>query len=247
MPVAAVEVDEVEHVAHREAVDQVARRAADERRRGDSGEQQRLERKVNVVEKPVCRARVVHPRQIEEAGDDGHALVQRQAAPHHRLDELIEQHDDRHDDDLGPAGHREGHRLNASRQRSQMPDHSGSLRTDGTKRQQRAHFTPGAFSTATVTVSAPSAVPRCRATSETLNSIGKCAWLASSSATTGPLAVRATRAPRAFPMTLSFRFSSSAALTVSRTASSRSQVASTSELAKWLTEGKFSRCTDSLR
>ena len=92
-----------------------------------------------------------------------------------------------------------------------MPTHSGSLRTVGTYRQQRAHLSPGAFSTSTVTASGACGSPTWSARSETLKSIGKCARWASSSAPTGPVAVITTRAPSELPMTLALRCASSAA------------------------------------
>ena len=69
------------------------------------------------------------------------------------FDDLVQQHDDGDDHELRPPGHSVGSPArSASTHRSQMPDHSGSLRTRGTKRQQRSHFTPGAFSTVDIHV-----------------------------------------------------------------------------------------------
>ena len=56
--------------------------------------------------------------------------MQLETAANHRLDDLIDDHDCGGDDNLNPAGHRlADYRVSASWQRSQMPDHSGSMRT----------------------------------------------------------------------------------------------------------------------
>ena len=112
-----------------------------------------------------------------------------------------------------PARRRSGRRC---------PAHSGSVRTDGTNRQQRAHFTPGAFSTSTSTVSAPSVEPTVsRHVRDDEAASAARARCRSSSAADRPCAVMTTRAPSEVPMTLSLRFCSSAALTCSRTLQQR--------------------------
>ena len=98
------------------------------------------------------------------------------------------------------------------------------------------------------TSSAPSADPIRRSTSDTMKSIGRSARCRSSSAPIGPVAVIVTRAPSELPMTLSLRFSSSAALTVSRTSSSRSHVPSRRRIRPLRRpSGKSSRWTDADR
>ena len=137
----------------------------------------------------------------------------------------------------------------ASTQRSQMPAQSGSVRTLGTNRQQRAHFTPGAFSTSTRTSSAPSAAPTLsvdvRDDEEHRQLARDAARAARRSAR---CAVTTTRAPSELPMTLSLRFSSSAALTVSRTSSRRVPASRRArDPRSGRPSGKSSRCTDAER
>ena len=67
--------------------------AAPERDRGDEREDDRLERKIRRVHQPERRAVIVHPREVEEAGNDLDALVQLEARSHERLCRLIERHD----------------------------------------------------------------------------------------------------------------------------------------------------------
>ena len=182
VPAAPVDVDEVEHVAGAQPVDQVAGRAADDRTPARSasaaarpaGSPRRapapssataatsdrttvLNGKVDGVQQPERRAGIVHPSQVEEAGNDLDALVQLEARPDERLVDLVERDDGAGYPELELKAPRDDHQpftgsASASTQRSQMPAQSGSVRTVGTKRQHRSHLTPGAFSTSTRTL-----------------------------------------------------------------------------------------------
>ena len=70
-------------------------RDAAEGDRGHERQHHRLERKLGRVQHPERRAGVVDARQVEEAGNDLAALVQRQRRTDHRLGDLIEDHHDR--------------------------------------------------------------------------------------------------------------------------------------------------------
>ena len=114
VPAAPVYVDEVDHVAGRDAIDQVAGGSAAYQRETDpcqpfvgaglrgepedarqrdqrnDGHQQRLERDVGRVEQAERRAGVADVREVEQSGHDLHAVVQRQPQPHERLAGLVE-------------------------------------------------------------------------------------------------------------------------------------------------------------
>src|SRR5687768_14576718 len=112
----------------------------------------------------------MHARQVEEAGDQFHALVQGQRRANHRLRDLIEDDDRQGDEDFWfPAG-QHGQRLtgsaSASTHRRQRPSRLAWVLTSGTYRQQRSHFVP---------VARPTATPArlVNSTSETPNSVGR--------------------------------------------------------------------------
>src|SRR5687767_12783842 len=200
VPVAPVDVDEIDDVAGAKPVDQVASRAADDqcqadaceelsgregrrvdgegqqRHRRDDRQQHRLERKVRGVQQSEGRAIIVHPSQVEQAGNNLDAVVQLEARSDKRLGRLVERHDRAGYPELELEAPRDDHPFtvsaSASTQRSQMPAQSGSVLTAATNRQHRSHFTPGAFSTSTRTSSAPSVKPTRKSISETMKRAG---------------------------------------------------------------------------
>ncbi len=62
---------------------------AHECRRRDEREDERLERKVDGVEKPERSTGIVDARQVEQARDDCRAFAQLKPGPYHRLRPLI--------------------------------------------------------------------------------------------------------------------------------------------------------------
>ena len=117
--VAPVDVDEVDHRAEEDAVDQVAGRAADDQRQADAGDHlvprdagrveadanqrrhrdhrdhDRLERELDAVEDAERGAAVEHVGEVHHPGDDRHALVLGERRLDHRLGGLVDG-DDHH-------------------------------------------------------------------------------------------------------------------------------------------------------
>jgi hypothetical protein len=124
VPTAPVDVDEINDRSRDNPVHQVACRPADderqtdprdplmmrqargvhphadERRGGDQGDHDRLERELRGVQDPERRPGVPDVGEIHEPGDDRHALVKWQTESDHRFGQLVERHDPEGQPDL---------------------------------------------------------------------------------------------------------------------------------------------------
>jgi hypothetical protein len=122
---------------------------ADEGGGRDDGDQRLLHREVGGVEDAECRAAVLHVREVEKAGNDRPAGVQRDEGAYERLrhlvgndDEAAEHERDAFEPDRGPGGRRRrldarlvGHACasaTACAQRSHKPASSGPSLSRGT-------------------------------------------------------------------------------------------------------------------
>src|SRR5687767_3326913 len=202
VPAVPVEIEEIQHVSVIDPVDEIAggaahhegepeacqalvgrkRRAVPSQRRErccrHEREYDRFERKLGRIHQSKRRAEVVHASQVEESRNDFNAVVQAKTRADESFHCLVDEDDERREREFefeaaDPRHQRLTGSASASTHRSQIPAQSGSVRTDGTNRQHRSHCTPPAFSTATSIVSAPSGVPTCSVTSDTMNSIGR--------------------------------------------------------------------------
>src|SRR5579864_6100647 len=213
---------------------------ADERGRGDHGDDDGLERKVNAVEDAEGGAAVRDVRDVHETGHDVDALVERHHRADHGLRQLIKRDDqDRQPDFQAPCSQgrkRLGAPLDhlaggiahaawlpaasASWHRAQSPAHAGSVDTLSTYRQHRSHFTPPARS---IVIRNPSSEEGRSSTSDTMKSMGRSRRYRSRSSNWSLDASRITLACSELPMRLFLRSGSISARTCSRTLIRRSQ------------------------